>query len=114
MCLLPRLASDHGLLEQLCKQQPDPIAQSIAVQSGVASQSFSLQRLRSLEWRADCILSSNKLEEINKPALQLRVTTEPPSGGGAAQEASFSMTMDKFQVMYSELRTARQLMDTLE
>ena len=36
-------------------------------------------------------------DEINKPALQLRVTTEPPAGG-TTQEASFSMTMEKFQI----------------
>ena len=103
----------------LPKENADALVKSFrdnkdVLRQRLASQSFSLQRLRSLEWRADCVLGSNKLEEINKPAVQLRVTTEPPSGGGAAQEASFSMTMDKFQVMYSGLRTARQLMDTLE
>ena len=32
-------------------------------------------------------------------------------GGTGVEEVAFSTTMEKFQVLYSELRTARQLMD---
>jgi COMM domain containing 4 len=104
-----------------------------ALRERFGQQSFSLRKLTKAEWRADVVVSSSELDEINRPALQFKLTTGPPTGmpgfshgagvdgsggdgvvgggGTGVEEVAFSTTMEKFQVLYSELRTARQLMD---
>ena len=94
-----------------------------ALRETFRQQSFSLRKLKACEWRADVVVSSSVLDEVNRPAVQLKLTTGPPTGqpgfshsaegggGSGVEEVAFSTTMEKFQVLFSELRTARQLMD---
>eukprot|EP00935_MAST-01C_sp_MAST-1C-sp1_P000120 g120.t1 len=80
----------------------------------LAETAFKLQRLESLDWRVDSLLSSNTVEELNVPAVQLKLGITPLENNVGETEVSFEMTADKFAVLFSELKAARRMMDTLE
>lgn len=54
------------------------------------------------------MLSSSKLKEVNEPSVHVsvKVTNEE-------KPHTFEMSMEKFQVLHQELRTARDLMNNL-
>merc|ERR1712046_456804 len=39
---------------------------------------FQLQRLKSLDWRVDSLISSSTMEEIDAPAVQVKLGIDPP------------------------------------
>jgi hypothetical protein len=91
-----------------------------------------------LDWRVDSLLSSNTVEELNVPAVQLKfnltplqntVRSELPAPVTASSpcrlcspyiiqacttEASFEVTAEKFSALFSELKAARIMMEGLE
>ncbi len=61
---------------------------------------LAVDRLASLEWRVDYLLSSSALQELNAPSVQLKLNINP-ADGGAIKSHSFDVSSAKFRVLLS-------------
>ncbi|XP_062618664.1 COMM domain-containing protein 4-like [Saccostrea cucullata] len=101
------LPKEHAT--SLCKSYSDS---SDKLQTHLRKTSLRLSHLEKTEWRVDYILSSSELKEVNKPCVQMRLQVRNPDTG-ATTSVSFTVDMDKFRVLLSELKQAETVMANL-
>eukprot|EP01133_Synstelium_polycarpum_P001510 gene1510-1761_t len=71
---------------------------------------LKLPSLDSLDWRVDYLLSSNTIQEVNAPNVQLNLKVKNPSTGEVTSHP-FEISAKKFNVLYYELKAAKALME---
>ncbi|EGC35911.1 hypothetical protein DICPUDRAFT_78396 [Dictyostelium purpureum] len=71
---------------------------------------LKLPSLESLDWRVDFILSSNTIQEVNAPNVQLNFKVKNPSNGEITSHP-FEISAKKFNVLYYELKGAKLLIE---
>lgn len=54
-------------------------------------------KLKSLDWRVDYLLSSSKLQQLNEPSVQLKMTVASPTSA-ETKTSDFSVDPDKFRL----------------
>jgi len=54
-------------------------------------------RLQSLDWRVDYLLSSSKLQEVQEPSVQLKMTVVSATSA-EAKTSNFAVDADKFRL----------------
>ncbi|KYR00549.1 COMM domain-containing protein 4 [Tieghemostelium lacteum] len=75
------------------------------------SNTLKFPYLDTLDWRVDFLLSSNTVEEVNSPNIQLNLKVKNPSTGEVSQHP-FEISAKKFNVLYYELKQCKQLMES--
>ena len=63
--------------------------------SSLVLQSLRLPRVESLDWRVDYVVSSSKLDEVEAPAVNLRLKRDDGT------THTFETSTDQFSVLYS-------------
>jgi len=78
-----------------------------ALRVKLQSEVLALDRVESLDWRVDYILSSSELANVNAPAVRLCVH---------AKEAvhAFEANGEKFKALLTELHVAHAIMESLQ
>jgi COMM domain containing 4 len=85
--------------------------------------SFDFPRLDSMDWRVDYVMDTSQSEDVDTPVvqMQLQLTGEsniasavPVSETKKPKSLTFEMSMDKFRVLYGELKTAARIMNGLD
>ncbi|KAL0480334.1 commd4 [Acrasis kona] len=71
-------------------------------------QTLRLPSISELKWRVDYVLSSSKINQVNEPGVHLSMKLK-----GNKEPTTFEMSLDKFQVLHHELRSARDLMENI-
>lgn len=71
-----------------------------------------MPRVEKVDWRVDYLLSSSSLANVAAPSVRLNLELSKPAATTGANSVAFEMTADKFRVLFSDLKAARQLMDT--
>ena len=80
------------------------------LRSALAAQSFKLPRVDApIEWRVDCVLDSDTLENVRVPSVHVSIPTTAKKS-----PVAFEMDSASFRVLYNELKLARAAMDGLE
>ena len=99
-----------GLPSANCASVVKPYRDSREIlRSALAAQSFQLPRLDAageIEWRVDCILDSDVVENARVPSVHVSL---PVDGSRVA----FEVDSDKFRVLYNELKVARGAMEAV-
>jgi len=73
-----------------------------------------LNKLESLDWRIDFIVSSSDLKSLNSASVQLNLNVKNDIGDESKVEAhSFEVSAEKFRVLLHELNTARELISAI-
>ena len=84
---------------------------------------FQFPRLESMDWRVDYVMDTSQSECVDAPVVQMQLqltgesdiaTAVPLSETKKPKSLTFEMSMDKFRVMYGELKTAARIMDGLD
>ncbi|TRY85127.1 hypothetical protein DNTS_006330 [Danionella cerebrum] len=94
----------------LCKSYEDKHG---ALQEKLRESSLRLARLEAVSWRVDYTLSSSELQQVNEPAVQLRLQAQDPLTD-SSETTVFSVTADKFRVLLTELKQAQAMMNSLQ
>lgn len=71
-----------------------------------------MNRLASVGWRVDYMLSSSLLQAVEAPMVHLRLGLAA-APDEPAQPVALSLSTDKFQVLLAELKQAQTLMGSL-
>ncbi|XP_033725446.1 COMM domain-containing protein 4-like [Pecten maximus] len=93
----------------LCKSYSDGLDK---LQTHFRKTSLRLSNVDSVRWRVDYVLSSSELKDVNMPCVQLQLTTKNPDTG-TTSPLSFTVSMEKFRVLLSELKQANTIMESL-
>lgn len=73
-----------------------------------------VDKLTSVEWRVDYILSSSSIQDLNAPSVQLKLNiAKNINGEKSVEPVAFELNADKFRVLLHELKAARGLMEGL-
>lgn len=94
----------------LCKSYSD--AQT-KLQENFRDSSLRVSMLDSVQWRADYILSSSELQNVNEPSVQLKLNIKDGSSL-EVKPVAFTLTSDKFRVLLYELKQAQTALENLE
>ncbi|KAF2068727.1 hypothetical protein CYY_009948 [Polysphondylium violaceum] len=73
---------------------------------------LKLPSLHSVDWRVDFLLSSNTVQEVNSPSVQLNFNIKNNSNGEISSHP-FEISAKKFNVLYYELKGAKLLMEQM-
>jgi hypothetical protein len=68
---------------------------------------FLVNKLESVDWRVDYILSSSLLQDVQEPSVQLRLTLSD------GKSIALSIDGDKFCLLHKDLKQALKLMQNL-
>ena len=68
------------------------------IRAVLKQQSLRLWKLDDLDWRVDYTLSSSSLEQVNEPAVQLKMTVGSPHGGDPSVIKT-AISASKFQLL---------------
>jgi len=82
------------------------------LQAALKGKTLRLPYLDEVSWRVDYILSSSHLEEVKEPMINMCLKVADPATGGSSTR-SFTLTADKFRVLYTEMKQAQQLMEDI-
>ncbi|XP_059496080.1 COMM domain-containing protein 4 [Stegostoma tigrinum] len=93
----------------LCKSYED---KQTALQDRLKDSSLRLNKLDSVSWRVDYMLSSSELKEVNEPIVHLKFNVRNVDTG-AVEPTVISVTANKFRVLLTELKQAQVLMNSL-
>jgi len=83
------------------------LANKERLRSYFAQTSFTLPRVRDVEWRIDYLLSSSGIKDLQTPAIRMKLNLTK------SEPVTFEMTPEKFRVFYNDLKAARGLMDSM-
>ena len=93
----------------LCKVYSDSIT---SLQHVFAEQSLRVSTLESVDWRVDYVLSSSALQDIGEPVIQLKMSRKDPITKEATP-ITFSLTEQKFRLLFKDLKQAHSMMESL-
>ncbi|GAM24709.1 hypothetical protein SAMD00019534_078840 [Acytostelium subglobosum LB1] len=74
------------------------------------SNTLKLNSIENIDWRVDYLLSSNTVNEVNTPNIQLNLKVRNPSTGETTLHP-FEISAKKFNVLYYELKACKALME---
>jgi len=75
------------------------------------SQAIHMPRLESAEWRVDYLLSSSFVSDLAVPEVRLQLNLSRPVDVTGKPTVGFTMSEDKFRVLFNDLKMARAIMD---
>mmetsp|Transcript_36174 Transcript_36174/g.71126 ORF Transcript_36174/g.71126 Transcript_36174/m.71126 type:complete len:204 (+) Transcript_36174:68-679(+) len=75
-------------------------------------QTLHMPRVEKVDWRVDYLLSSSALADVNAPSVRMNLQLSKPVLSSGSESVSFEMAADKFRVLFSDLKAARQLMES--
>ena len=75
---------------------------------------LQLPRLESTEWRVDHLVRTAVARQVDSPSVRLRLhASQPLSPGGKSAVQAVELSAEQFRVFFSELKTARALMENV-
>ena len=107
---------DEMTMIGLPKESADQLSKAYAtskdkMHSVLAAQSLRMPTATDFEWRVDYVLDSSSLAEPGQPVVALRMQQ---TDGDSREPLAFEMSVEKFRVLYHELKTARDMMGELD
>ncbi|XP_074641085.1 COMM domain-containing protein 4-like [Tubulanus polymorphus] len=100
------LPKEHSV--SLCKTYSDNHSK---LHTKFKAQSLRLSSLESIDWRVDYVISSSELQDVNKPCVQLQLTTKDIDGNQTA--VSFTASDDKFRLLLNDMKQALSIMENV-
>ncbi|XP_074862798.1 COMM domain-containing protein 4 [Carettochelys insculpta] len=82
------------------------------LQDSLRARSLRVNRLDSVSWRVDQMLSSSELQQVNEPLVHLKLAVRDEDRG-VTEPVAMTLSAQKFRVLLVELRQAHALMKSL-
>jgi hypothetical protein len=78
----------------------------------LAANILQLPRLQNVQWRVDHLVRSGTTVQIDAPSVRLKLqTTQPLNANGCTE--TIELDADQFRALFSELKAARALMESV-